>query len=282
MRHCRQRNSTRGLKLDTTPHIIHYCWFGGGELSDAARKTLASWERFAPGFEIRRCDESSFDVDACAWARDAYAAGKYAFVSDYARFRVLHDFGGVYMDLGSELVRDITPLVEACSPFSAIEELSKTANTGLVAAAPPHDPVVASVLARYEAAAFRDDPAFLRANTVNEFFTTELERYGFVRQDRLQHAAGWTLLPSEAFNPVYGLGGYHVKGGTYSVHRYSASWVEPELRIRQRVVDAISPLLGRRMANIVGRTIGEIRVNGLREGILRLVAVGKNVISEGR
>lgn len=263
---------------DFVPHIIHYCWFGHGELSDTAKKTLASWKEYAPGFEIRRCDENVFDVDSCEWTRRAYAAKKYAFVADYARFRMLYDFGGVYMDLGSELVKDITPLVETCSPFSAIEELSKTANTGLIAAAPRHNPVVASVLARYESMDFFDDPEFLKANTVNEMLTSELERYGFVREDRQQEVAGWTLLPSRCFNPVYGLGGYHIKKDTYSVHHYSGSWVEPEFRIKKKIVDACSPFLGRRLAQIVGRVVGEVKTKGVGAGVSQLASVARNVV----
>lgn len=261
----------------TTPRIIHYCWFGHGGLSEQARKTLASWERYAPGYKIRRCDESNFDVDSCEWTRKAYEAKKYAFVADYARFRMLYDFGGVYMDLGSELIKDITPLVETCSPFSAIEELSKTANTGLIAATPPRNPVVASVLARYEAMSFSDDAEYLQANTVNEMLTSELEKHGFVRKDRLQNAGGWTLLPSCYFNPVYGFGGYHIKKDTYSVHHYSGSWVEPEFRIKRKVVDAMSPFLGRRLAQIAGRIVGEIKVHGFCSGVSNLVSVTKDV-----
>lgn len=249
-------------------------------MSSTAKEVLISWERFAPGFEIRRCDEGVFDVNFCEWTRKAYAAKKYAFVSDYARFRMLYDFGGVYMDLGSELIKDITPLVEACSPFSAIEELSKTATTGLIAATPPFNPIVASILARYEIMDFYDNPEFLKANTVNEMLTGELEKYGFTREDRLQKAGGWTLLPSHCFNPVYGFGGYHIKKDTYSVHHYSGSWTEPELRIKRKVEEAISPFTGRRLAQITGRVIGEIKTKGLRDGASRLVLVARDVMSK--
>lgn len=264
--------------MTTIPHIIHYCWFGRGELSDTAKKALASWEKYAPGFEIRRCDESVFDVNSCEFTRKAYAAKKYAFVADYARFRMLYDYGGVYMDLGSELIKDISALVETCSPFSAVEELSKTANTGLIAAAPPGNPVVASVLGRYESMDFIDDANFLQANTVNELLTSELEKYGFVRDDTYQEVGGWTLLPSCYFNPVYGFGGFHIKENTYSIHHYSGSWVEPEFRVKKRIVDVLSPFFGRRLAQVIGRVAGEIKVKGVRDGVSQLALVAKDVV----
>ena len=260
-----------------TPKIIHYCWFGHGELSDQAKKTLASWKRFAPGFEIRRCDESTFDVNCCEWTRKAYEAKKYAFVADYARFRMVHDFGGVYMDLGSELVRDIIKLVEKCSPFSAIKELSRTATTGLIVAAPPRNPVIASCLACYEDTDFSDDPTFLENNTVNWVFTRELEKLGYVLEDRRQQVGEWTLLPSTAFNPVYGLGGYHIKKDTYSVHHYSASWSEPKMKTKYALVKRLSPFLGRRLSQVVGRVYAEVHEEGLLKGLQNCASVACQV-----
>lgn len=242
----------------SVPKIIHYCWFGKGDLSPTAHKVLASWKKYAPGFEIKRCDEDTFDPESVPWTRDAYAAKKYAFVADYARFRMLYDYGGVYMDLGSELIKPIGSFVERHTPFSVIEGLSKTATTGLCAATQPHDPVVASVLAHYERLSFLDDIEFLRAHTVNEMFTQELEKIGFIREDCLQKVGEWTLFPSETFNPVYGFGGYHIKRETYSVHHYSASWENAALRRKRQIVTRLAPFIGRRPAQIIGRVIGEV------------------------
>ena len=258
--------------------IIHYCWFGYGELSEEAKRTLASWDRYAPGFEVRRCDESVFDVNSCEWTKMAYKAKKYAFVADYARFRMIYDYGGVYMDLGSELIKDITPLVEACSPLSAIEEMSTTVSPGLIVATSPHNRVVASVLSRYETMDFRDDPEFLASNTVNEVFTAELKKIGFMRENRMQRVGDWTLLPSSAFNPVYGFGGYHVKKDTYSVHHYSGSWTEPKFQIKKQLVRQLSPFLGRRVAQIIGRIVGELKQEGFAGGFRKLISVATQVL----
>ena len=190
---------------------------------------------------------------------------------------MVHDFGGVYMDLGSELVRDITELVETCSPFSAIEELSKTATTGLIVAAPPHNPVVASCLAFYEGTDFSDDPAFLENNTVNWVFTRELEKLGYALEDCRQQVGEWTLLPSTAFNPVYGFGGYHIKKDTYSIHHYSASWSEPKMKTKYALVQRLSPFLGRRLSQVVGRVCAEVHEEGLFKGLQNCAGVARQV-----
>ena len=34
------------------PKIIHYCWFGGNELSELAKKCISSWRKYCPDYEI--------------------------------------------------------------------------------------------------------------------------------------------------------------------------------------------------------------------------------------
>lgn len=258
------------------PKIIHYCWFGDKPLSANAVRAIESWKKYAPGFEIRCCDESVLDIGEVAWTRDAYNAKKYAFVADYARFRMVYDYGGVYMDLGSELVRDITGLVETSSPFAALEERTRTVNSGLILSAAPHEQLIAEMLARYESTVFKDDPDFLGKHTVNHMFTHLFEERGFVQEDSRQMIDNWTILPSRAFNPVYGFCGYHIKKDTYSIHRYSASWSEPKFRTKREVQERITPFVGRRAGEIIGRTVAEIKHNGLRNGTKNLCTVAQS------
>ena len=165
--------------------VIHYCWFGGNPLTDTAKKSIASWEKYAPGYEVRQWNEGNCDYESCKWARDAHAAGMWAFVADYVRFKVLYEYGGIYMDVGSELIRSIEPLMESV-PFTAFEEQSLTATTGLIVAVESHDPIIGACVERYESMDFRNDPDFLSATTVNEVFTAELEKIGFRRVDEEQ------------------------------------------------------------------------------------------------
>ena len=93
--------------MESIPKVIHYCWFGGKPLPRSAEKCIASWKKFLPEFEIVRWDESNFDVNAIPYTREAYAVGKYAFVSDYARFWILYHTGGVYFDTDVEVIKNI-------------------------------------------------------------------------------------------------------------------------------------------------------------------------------
>ena len=88
------------------PKIIHYCWFGRGEKPELAKKCIARWKKFCPDFEIREWNEDNCDYLAMPFMAEAYAAKKYAFVSDVMRLIVLEQHGGVYFDTDVEVTRD--------------------------------------------------------------------------------------------------------------------------------------------------------------------------------
>ena len=64
-----------------------------------------------PDYEIKRWDETTFDVNIIPYTRDAYQAGKYAFVSDYARFWVIYKYGGIYFDTDVEVIASMEEII---------------------------------------------------------------------------------------------------------------------------------------------------------------------------
>ena len=67
------------------PKIIHYCWFGGNPLPELAQKCIESWKKYCPDYEIKRWDETNFDLNYNDYVREAYEAKKWAFVTDIVR-----------------------------------------------------------------------------------------------------------------------------------------------------------------------------------------------------
>lgn len=256
------------------PNLIHYCWFGNNALSETAQRSLRSWKQFAPGFELKRWDETNAPVGDCAFVRGAYESQNWAFVADYVRFCALYQFGGIYMDVGSELIKDISPLMDE-APFSAIEKGTLTVTPGLIACCAPRNSVVQAVLEEYKKLPFINTVNFLKAHTVNAMFTSVFEKYGYQRQDIQQSVAGWTILPSDSFDPLYGFGGFHIRKGTYSVHHSSASWGDSVQQTRRRIETKVAPFVGHRASEVIGRIIGEIRVGGFPQAVPRLIAVAK-------
>lgn len=135
------------------PKVIHYCWFGGNEKSEIILKCIESWKKMLPDYEIIEWNESNFDVTFSPFAEAAYKAKKWAFVSDVARLKIIHDHGGIYMDTDVELLKD--------HPFDDYLEYddffflgSSTVNTGIGFGGCKENPVVKELLKSYEGVEF--------------------------------------------------------------------------------------------------------------------------------
>ncbi len=103
------------------PKIIHYCWFGGNPLPQMAQRCIDSWKKYLPDYEIKQWDETNFDVNIIPYTRQAYEAKKYAFVSDYARFLILYQYGGLYFDTDVEVIKPLDDIV-AKGPFMGCQD----------------------------------------------------------------------------------------------------------------------------------------------------------------
>ena len=91
------------------PAAIHYCWFGGKPLPEKFRPYLDSWRRHMPNHRIHEWNEGNL-VKRSVYVQQNLEQGNWAFVSDYVRFQVLHEQGGIYMDADVELLKSL-PLV---------------------------------------------------------------------------------------------------------------------------------------------------------------------------
>ena len=113
------------------PKKIHYCWFGGGPLPTDVKKCIDSWRKFCPDYEIIRWDESNFIIsDQNNFVQAAYENKAWAFVSDYARLRIIYENGGIYLDTDVELIRNLDELLDHVAFFGA-HQVNGLVATGL-------------------------------------------------------------------------------------------------------------------------------------------------------
>lgn len=110
------------------PRRIHYCWFGGRPLPLQAKRCMASWTYHLPEYELVRWDESNFDPASHPFTAAAYAAGRYAFVSDYVRMLVLASSGGIYLDVDVEVRAPFDELI-ANEFFIGLEDRQRFATS---------------------------------------------------------------------------------------------------------------------------------------------------------
>lgn len=89
------------------PRIIHYVWVGGAPKPPVVKRCIESWRRFCPEWEIREWGDDMVERFGVQYAKEAYAKRKWAFVADWLRLHVLHEYGGFYLDSDLELLKPI-------------------------------------------------------------------------------------------------------------------------------------------------------------------------------
>ena len=226
------------------PKIIHYCWFGGKPLPKSALKCIASWKKFFPGYEIREWNESNFDVNAIPYTKEAYALGKYAFVSDYARFWVIYNCGGIYFDTDVEVIKSMDDILargpymgreagsflrNVCEPETNLDGLA--VNPGLGMAATAGMDVFKEFLDGYQERHFLNQDGTMNTKTIVSYTSEILLKYGLKDDEVPVEVSGIWIYPKDYFCPMDHTRGcvLNITENSRSIHRYDASWINAGL-----------------------------------------------------
>lgn len=236
-----------------TYKCIHYCWFGKNPKPSLIKKCIESWRRMCPDYEIKEWNEDNFDVNCCEYVQEAYREKKWAFVSDYCRFFVLYQYGGVYLDTDVELLKSLDGLGDAFVGF----ENADHCNSGLVRAAKPGDQICKAMLESYHGEHFRRKDGTLNLKTVCTRETDILCQYGLVRNNTLQNICDTIVYPTEYFNPIdFETGKIYPTKNTISVHHYAASWVSKNERMRGKMAKWLYRVFGKDTADKIRKLLG--------------------------
>ena len=234
------------------PKIIHYCWFGGKPLPKIAEKCIASWKKYLPGYEIKRWDESNFDVNAIPYTREAYAACKFAFVSDYARFWILYHYGGVYFDTAVEAINNMDDIISAGN-FMGVEQQNDeriTVAPGLGIGVIRENSLFGQMIEVYSRAHFLNDDGTPCLKNIVEITTEQLQKYGLRNISEIQECCGFTIYPKDYFCPIdYDTRELKITENTRTIHHYAESWVPRSTRFK----NTLSRLFGKRFMSCLIR-----------------------------
>ena len=203
---------------------IKYCWFGGGKKPKGVVKCIESWKKFCPEFKIKEWNESNFDLQCCDYVREAAEAKKWAFVSDYARFWILYNYGGLYFDTDVELINSIDEILYA-GPFMG-REASGDIAPGLGLAADKGMGLYKKVINYYESQHFLSNNGTENVKTIVTIVTNILIESGFKKRKKgLQKIDGINIYPEDYFCPLnYETGELKISKNSVAIHHYEASW----------------------------------------------------------
>lgn len=229
--------------MTSIPKVIHYCWFGGNPLPALAEKCIASWKKYLPQYEIKRWDESNFEINIIPYTQQAYEAKKYAFVSDYARFWILYHYGGLYFDVDVEVIKPIDDIIEKGaymgSQYPILGEdnsLGFGVNPGLGFAVVAKNPVYKEFLDFYATLAFKKTDGTLNTETIVKYTTDILTKHGLKNSKGVQQLGDITIYPPEFFCPIdYDKRKIHITENTRTIHHYAESWFGRKEKISKNI-----------------------------------------------
>lgn len=224
------------------PKIIHYCWFGRNPLPPEAEKCIASWRKYLPDYEIKEWNEDNFDVNIIPYTAEAYKAGKYAFVSDYARFWILYKYGGLYFDTDVEVIRPIDDIVER-GPFMGFETdpdvksgYAGSVAPGLGLGVTSGLGLIKKMLDMYDGRHFVYEQVMKNQITVVHIATELLVESGLRPVQGVQEIAGVWVYPSEYFCPIkVTTGRMHITENTRTIHHYAGTWADSKFSLKAKV-----------------------------------------------
>lgn len=230
------------------PKIIHYCWFGRGQMPELAVRCIESWKKYLPEYELMLWNEDTFDLDMYPYAREAYDNRKFAFVTDVVRLWVLEKFGGVYLDTDVEILKPLDDLLKLPAFTGYEASMANAPVTGLMASA-SHGIWVREQLAYYDGLHFikEDGSLNLTPNTVT--IAKIMEAGGFIIDGKYRvYKDDMHVFPVDYFCPLTSTRVLKCTKNTYCIHHFAGSWVE---KTRGQVVKEwiIEHIIGRKRAD---------------------------------
>lgn len=207
------------------PKIIHYCWFGRGQMPELVLKCIDSWHKFMPNYKYKLWNEDNFDVNSVRYVREAYLAKKYAFVSDYVRLYALYNEGGIYMDTDVEVLKPFDNLI-VLPGFIGFEGTKYSpVGTGTIACM-QHGEWVSEQLLVYDNIGFLKPDGSYDLLTNPFRITREMVKNGFVQNGKEQVYKDMHVFPVDYFCPRQTTGEFLITENTYCDHHFMGSWTD--------------------------------------------------------
>lgn len=238
------------------PKIIHYCWFGRGEMPELVRNCIESWHKYMPDWEFKLWTEDNFDVNLMPYTAESYAAGKYAFVSDVARLWVLREYGGVYLDTDVEVFKNMEPLLQY-QAFVCFEGSKKMPIATCVIGTEPHGIWITEQCENYsQDKHFIDGNGHYDMTSNTTFLTACMKKNGFVANGKQQQYKDLTVLTSDFFSPRQTTGEYFFTDNTYCDHLFCASWTDKQKGFKSAILSLFGPKMRTGIIKLKRRLLG--------------------------
>jgi glycosyltransferase involved in cell wall biosynthesis len=164
-------------------------------------------------------NEDNSDLNIVPYVREAYDAGKYAFVTDYIRLWAVYNYGGIYLDSDVELFGSLDDFLD--NPAFMGLEHPYSLGTAVIGAEKGNK-CIEFLLKTYEKRHFIDFDGKTEPSQNNYILNDVLKTYGIRFDNQLQRFDHITIYPKPVFYPE---STNDMTEETRSIHYVTASWI---------------------------------------------------------
>ena len=201
------------------PKIIHACWLGTKPLPEREKSYIEGWKKLNPDYEIILWTDQMFNkyLDDSPFVKACLEQKKYGFLSDYFRFTVLYEFGGIYIDTDIEMFKNLDPLLD-CKMFMGFifDSSMGTAFIGTEA----HNPLMKIWLEKLKSDYVKKQGFTVSNDWITKYFIDNFQDF-LLNGKRQSLACGIEIYPKDYFER------YQINkksGGGYAEHHCAGSW----------------------------------------------------------
>ncbi len=200
---------------------IHTFWFSGDPIPDVYKRCMESWYKYCPDYKIKVWNMESYDCTKNLFMRQALEKRKWAFLADYARVDVLYHYGGIYMDMDVEVVRDMDALLGNEGFFS----FDMHNDVGLeVFGTKKENALLKKIKDLYDISEF--DSTQMSVVAQPRFIRTIVREFGVRLDGSMQCIDGMIFAPRSYFNPqdavIFEFAA--MDQDTYTIHKSNTAW----------------------------------------------------------
>lgn len=242
------------------PKILHYCWFGNGELPELALNCIASWRKYLPEYEIMVWNEEKFDANQYRFASEAYHEKKFAFVADVCRLHALKSMGGIYLDTDVEFLRPLDTSVLQDKAFTGFED--NLLLSSAIMGSEKDGKWINDLLLHYQNRSFYLEDGSLDVNPNTEIITAFMKANKGVQINNIfQKIEQYcTIYPSDFFSPKsWKTLKINSTKNTYCIHHFAGSWLHNDKM--SSVGRFANKLLGKRWSNYLSKKYRKFKGN---------------------
>lgn len=199
------------------------------------QRCIESWNMHLSDYRIVRWDEKNTPIDT-PFLRHCHRNKQWAFMSDYVRMRVIHEYGGIYLDTDVEVIKCFDPLLSNTC-FMGYESKDRV-NTAILGAAAGHEfmrKCMKIIDERHE-----KNLPYLIAPRVAKMALESMENKDLEIYPEI------FFYPYNPYDPQRrstGLMFSDIKPETFAIHHWGKSWKNPDGSTTRKLIRKINALL---------------------------------------